>query len=134
MQPSLHLAAYAKNWSPDPETPAKINVEGSRNVFEIARELNINRVVHTSSIVTFGPTLPGVVGNEDMPRVTQKYFTAYEETKSEVEAYALQLAKDGMPNRDRQSDPSLWSRETHRREFGHENAPPTLARSVSNFA
>ncbi len=93
----FHLAAYAKNWAPDPRTYFRMNVQGMRNVFDAAAGHGVQRVVWTSSIVTFGPTRRGETGNEDMPRITDRYFTEYEETKSVAEKEALQRAADGFP-------------------------------------
>jgi len=42
-----------------------VNVEGTRNVFEAAKELGIERVVWTSTLLTLSPTLPGQVADED---------------------------------------------------------------------
>ncbi len=92
-----HLAAYAKNWARDPAAFYKQNVEGMRNVFEAARAVGASRVVFTSTIVTFGPTAPGIVGNEVMARTTPKYYTEYEETKSIAEREALKMAAEGFP-------------------------------------
>lgn len=92
-----HLAAYAKNWSRDPSVFFKQNVEGMRNVFAAAKAVGAERVVFTSTIVAFGPTPPGVTGNEDMPRITDRYYTEYEETKSIAEKEALQEAANGFP-------------------------------------
>jgi farnesol dehydrogenase len=91
------LAAYAKNWAPDPDTFYRMNVEGLRNVFQAARQHAVERVVWTSSIVTFGPTPPGVIGDESLPRTTNRYFTEYEETKAIAEREALQAAAGGFP-------------------------------------
>jgi len=93
----FHLAAYAKNWAPDPRTFYRINVEGMKNVFEAARRRGVSRVVWTSSIVTFGPTPPGVVGDETMPRIKPDYLTVYEETKAIAEQEALRQAAGGFP-------------------------------------
>ncbi len=93
----FHLAAYAKNWAPDPRTFYRMNVEGTRHVFGAARQLGVNRVVWTSSIVTFGPTPRGVVGDEAMPRITPAYLTEYEETKAIAEQEALRQAAGGFP-------------------------------------
>ena len=92
-----HLAAYAKNWARDPAVFFRQNVEGMHNVFEAARSVGISRVVFTSTIVTFGPTAPGVVGNETMARITPKYYTEYEETKAIAEQEALRMAAEGFP-------------------------------------
>lgn len=93
----FHLAAYAKNWAADPQTFQRLNVEGMQNVFDAARRQGVARVVWTSSIVTFGPTPAGVVGDEDLPRSTPAYLTAYEQTKAIAEQQALRQAADGFP-------------------------------------
>jgi nucleoside-diphosphate-sugar epimerase len=93
----FHLAAYAKNWAPDRQTFFLGNVQGMRNVFAVAKELGVRRVVWTSTCVTLGPTPPGVIGDENMPRITDRYYTEYEETKAIAEKEALQMAGDGFP-------------------------------------
>lgn len=92
-----HLAAYAKNWSKDPSMFFRQNVDGMVNVFEAAKEEGIQRIVFTSTIVVFGPTPPGTVGTEELPRITQRYFTEYEESKAVAEQRALEYATNGYP-------------------------------------
>lgn len=93
----FHLAAYAKNWAKDPSTFFRVNVEGARNVFEAAAEVGVRRVVYTSTVVVFGPTPPGIVGDEAMPRWTPRFFTEYEESKAVAEREALESASRGLP-------------------------------------
>src|ERR1041384_1581967 len=71
-QQVYHLAAYARNWARDPKTFFQLNVEGFRNVCAAAREAKIERMVYTSTIVTFGPTPPGVIGDENFPGTTPR--------------------------------------------------------------
>jgi nucleoside-diphosphate-sugar epimerase len=92
-----HLAGYAKNWARDPRTYAEINVDGMRNVCAVARELNVQRVVWTSTMLTFGPTRLGEVGDEQMPRITPKFYTQYEASKAAAEVEAAKFAADGLP-------------------------------------
>ena len=92
-----HLAAYAKNWAKDPKIFHDQNVGGMRNVFDAAATVGVERVVFTSTIVSFGPTAPGVVGSETMPRITERFFTEYEETKTLAEREALERAAKGFP-------------------------------------
>jgi farnesol dehydrogenase len=94
---AFHLAAYARNWARDPGTFFQVNVEGTRNVFEAARAAGVGRIVLTSTMVTLGPTPPGTVGDECMPRSTPRFFTEYEESKAAGEREALALAADGLP-------------------------------------
>ena len=93
----FHLAAYAKNWAKDPSTFRRVNVDGARNVFEAAAEVGVRRVVYTSTVVVFGPTPPGIVGDEAMPRATPRFFTEYEESKAVAEREALERASRGLP-------------------------------------
>jgi len=93
----FHLAAYAKNWARDPETYYELNVRAMLGVFDVARELGVQRVVWTSTQLTLGPTRPGEVADEDTPRSTNRYFTKYEETKTIAEQEALRYAEKGFP-------------------------------------
>jgi farnesol dehydrogenase len=92
-----HLAAYAKNWAPDRQVFFEQNVDGMRNVFEAAEQVGVSRTVFTTTIVTFGPTRPGEVGDEAMPRITPRYYTEYEDTKVVAEQEALKKAAAGFP-------------------------------------
>jgi farnesol dehydrogenase len=93
----FHLAAYAKNWAKDPRVFFDQNIQGIRNVFTTAKEVGAKRVVFTSSIVTFGPTVPGILGDEQMPRLSQRYLCEYEESKALAEREATRLAAKGFP-------------------------------------
>ena len=92
-----HLAAYAKNWARDQKVFFEHNVNGMKNVFDAAKENGVQRVVFTSTIVTFGPTRPGDTGSENMPRITSRYYTEYEESKTVAERGALNEAAKGFP-------------------------------------
>lgn len=94
----FHLAAYARNWSPDKNTFFEQNILGMRNVFKIAREMGVRRIVWTSSVVSFGPSRAGEVrGESTAPRLVDTYFTEYERTKSLAEKEALRCVAEGLP-------------------------------------
>jgi farnesol dehydrogenase len=93
----FHLAAYAKNWSADPQTYVKVNIEGTRNVFAAAQEMNVERIVWTSTVVTLGCTPLDIVGNEQMPRHAEHCFTEYERTKTMMEREAAEWIHNGLP-------------------------------------
>ncbi len=90
----VHMAAYAKNWAKDKSIFTHFNVDAVKNVFTAALEQKIERIVWTSTIVTLGPTLPGVCGDETMVRTTPHYFTEYEETKSIAEKMAFEWIRE----------------------------------------
>ncbi len=82
----FHLAAYAKVWSKNPSYFKQINVEGTRNVLSSAKELDIKKVIVTSTAGVLGPSGKGVV-NEDSKRL-RNFFTEYERTKYLMERVA----------------------------------------------
>ena len=75
-----HLAAYSKNWAKHSKTFYQNNVEGLCNVWEIAKEFGVERVVFASSIVTCGPTSSGELGDEvkscSIPDCSTEYQTS----------------------------------------------------------
>jgi farnesol dehydrogenase len=92
-----HLAAYAKNWARERDVFFQQNVEGTRHVLATAQACGVKRLVVTSTIVTLGPTAPGVVGDETMARLTPRCFTEYEESKTVAEREVLQWVARGGP-------------------------------------
>ncbi len=70
-----HLAGCAKAWSRDEGEFHAVNVEGVRHVLDAAREHGVERVVHTSTVLTLLPFSPGPVRGIAAPP------TPYEETK-----------------------------------------------------
>jgi len=92
-----HLAAHAKNWAPDPAIFDEMNIQGMRNVFDAAARQGVQRVVWTSTMLTFGPTPRGLVYDEDSPRSTDRFFADYDRTKTIAEQEALRRAAEGFP-------------------------------------
>lgn len=92
-----HLAAHAKNWARDPAIFDAMNIQGMRNVFDAAARQGVERVVWTSTMLTFGPTPRGQVYNEDSPRSTDRFFADYDRTKTIAEQEALRRAAEGFP-------------------------------------
>jgi len=92
---AFHLAAFAKVWSKDPELPYRVNVTGTKNVFDAARQSGVGRVVFTSTGGTLNPSEGDKPVDEETPR-TIDFFNAYEKTKSEAEKLALDYAEKGL--------------------------------------
>ncbi|HZZ26467.1 MAG TPA: NAD-dependent epimerase/dehydratase family protein [Pirellulales bacterium] len=91
-----HLAGYAKNWAPNLDPYIQNNIIGLGRVCAVAKELGVQRVVWTSTMLTFGPTASGVIGEENTVR-TASSFTEYERSKAAAEHDAAQFAADGLP-------------------------------------
>ena len=84
----FHLAGYAKNWARKPQTYWNVNVEGLRNVLDVARDVGVRRVVWTSTVMTLGPTPPGDICDETFERPQRPVYTDYEASKMDAERLA----------------------------------------------
>ena len=92
----IHLAAIYALWLPDPELMYRVNVEGSRNVFQLAAELKIKRIVFTSSIARFGGQGPGISGTEQSPFALAASKDPYPISKAEAHEIAVAAAAAGQ--------------------------------------
>lgn len=91
----INLANLYSLWEPDNSLYTKINVDGTRNVMEAALEAKIQKVVHVSSIVTWGLS-PDVPFNEDSP--AGELPTEYARTKFAGDNVAWDLFEhEGLP-------------------------------------
>jgi dihydroflavonol-4-reductase len=91
----INLANLYSLWEPDIRLYKKINVDGTRNVMEASLETGIEKVVHVSSIVTWGKS-PEKPFTENSPVGKQK--TEYARTKYEGDQLAWDLYKNkGLP-------------------------------------
>ena len=92
----FHVAAWYKLGSPDRAVAERVNVEGTRNVLEMMRELSIPRGVYTSTLAVFSDTHGRKV--DENYRHDGKHLTEYDRTKwlAHYEV-ALPLARAGLP-------------------------------------
>lgn len=93
----IHAAASTAIWPARSENIRKINIEGTINVLEAARENNIIRMVHIGTANSFG------YGNKENPGVETNPFTAgkygldYIDSKFNVQKILLEEAKKEGP-------------------------------------
>ena len=92
----FHIAGWYKIGVRD-KTPAfSTNVEGTRNVLEMAGELGVGKILYTSSLAVFSDT-HGRVVNEDY-YFAGKHISVYDETKWKAHyEVALPLMREGLP-------------------------------------
>jgi farnesol dehydrogenase len=89
-----HLAGFAKVWTKDPREFFEINVEATVNILEVARKLNVSKVVFTSTAGVFGPSIDGDI-NEDYLRHVD-FFNEYESSKALTESKIKDFIIEGM--------------------------------------
>jgi dihydroflavonol-4-reductase len=92
----FHMAAWYKLGARDREVAYGINVEGTRNVLEAARDLSIGKVLYTSTLAVYGDT--GGVRVDESYRMDGPWLSEYDRTKwlAHYEV-ALPLAEEGLP-------------------------------------
>ena len=87
-----HLAAISYLGVPK-EAARRVNVEGTRNVLELARDCgSLQRLCHFSSAFVSGSRV-GVVAEDELD-AGQSFRSAYEETKYQAEKLVRRAAKD----------------------------------------
>jgi dihydroflavonol-4-reductase len=93
----FHTAAWYKIGAADTiHLAERVNVEGTRNVLETARDLNIPRVVYTSTVGVFGDTHGTLV--DESYYAEGPFLTEYDRTKWLAHyQVALPLARAGLP-------------------------------------
>ncbi len=90
----FHLAALYSYDAPAAEHE-RVNVEGTRVVIELCRELGVGRLVHTSTCGTCGP-VPGRPATEEDAPPAYELAVPYKRTKLEAERLVLAAARDGL--------------------------------------
>lgn len=85
-----------RGWLKDPTPLFYTNVEGTRNVLEVAKDMNLRRFVYTSSYVTVGRKRGHVATEEDV--IVDKGLTPYVRSRVQAEEIVLRYAREhGLP-------------------------------------
>jgi dihydroflavonol-4-reductase len=85
----INIAGVYDFWMPDKRVYATTNVDGVRNVMEAALESGISKVVHVSSVVSYGK--PADVPFTEGSATGQVHFSEYARTKYEGDLIAWDL-------------------------------------------
>jgi len=91
----FHLAGYAKNWAKYPEIFFDVNVTGTRNILEAAKELGTKKVVATSTVLTLPPASNLIPSYETAQPLTWSY-TSYQASKIEMEKIVDSYVYQGL--------------------------------------
>lgn len=92
----IHVAADYRLWVPDPDDMYKANVEGTRQLLQLARHAGVPRVVYTSSVATMGFRTDGTVVDENTPVNEAAMIGHYKRSKWLAEQVAIDAAKGGQ--------------------------------------
>ena len=92
----VHVAADYRLWISDPAAMYRANVDGTRALLRLAREVRVPRVVYTSSVATMHFRTDGIVINEDTPVSLADMVGHYKRSKFLAEQEALLAAGEGQ--------------------------------------
>ncbi len=91
----FHIAAWYKVGVRDKSDGVKVNIEGTRNVLELMKELNIPKGVYTSTLGVNEDTRGQLV--DETYRYTGPHLSEYTRTKAEAHHVADQFIAEGLP-------------------------------------
>jgi dihydroflavonol-4-reductase len=92
----VHVAADYRLWVRDPQVMYAANVDGTRNLLALAREVGVARVVYTSSVATMGFREDGTIVDENTPVSLDDMIGHYKRSKYLAEQEAITAAHDGQ--------------------------------------
>jgi dihydroflavonol-4-reductase len=85
-----------RGWLRDPAPLFRTNVDGTRNVLEIAKDAGLQRFIYTSSYVTVGRRRGHRASEDDI--IVDRGLTPYVRSRVQAENIVLQYAKEhGLP-------------------------------------
>ena len=91
----FHVAGWYKVGSRDKREAASVNIEGTRNVLSLMRELQIPKGVYTSTLAVHSDTHGHIV--DETFRFTGKHLSEYDRTKAVAHEIALSMIAGGLP-------------------------------------
>ncbi len=85
-----------RGWLRDPAPLYRTNVDGTRNVLDIAKDANLHRFIYTSTYATVGRRRGHVANEDDV--ISDRGLTPYVRTRVQAENLVLQYAREhGLP-------------------------------------
>lgn len=94
----FHLAGWYKIGARDQSHAKIINVDGTRNVLELASRLGVPKIIYTSTVGVFGDTNGRLVDENYIMPPYQEFITEYDRTKWMAHyEVALPLIRKGAP-------------------------------------
>lgn len=91
----FHVAGWYKIGAHDKSDGERVNIQGTRNVLELMKELRILKGVYTSTLAINSDT-HGELKDETY-RFTGKHLTEYDRTKAVAHEIAEGFVRDGLP-------------------------------------
>jgi len=91
----IHAAAVTSIWPPRNELQRRININGTANIMEAARQAGVRRVVYVGSATSFGYGTKELPGDETREYKGGSYKLDYFDSKYEAQSLVLQAVQRG---------------------------------------
>lgn len=92
-----HLAAHTGIWPSRSEIVNQVNIDGTRNVLQLAREIEVWRMIYVGTANTFGFGTRENPGREERPYVGARYGLDYMDSKYKAHQLVMQAVGEGLP-------------------------------------
>ena len=89
-----HVAGKAGVWAEDKSVFYDVNVEGTRHVLDVAKEVGVKKIVYTSSCGVLGPSQNKPLAENDQRTVS--FALDYDKSKKMAEDLVADYVKEGM--------------------------------------
>lgn len=94
----FHVAADYRLWAPDGAAMDRVNIDATRDLFRLATEYGVERIIYTSSVATLGLNADNTPANEDTPSTYEQMIGTYKKSKYRAEEEVRRLVSDeGIP-------------------------------------
>ena len=91
----FHVAGWYKIGARDKSDGERVNIQGTRNVLELMKELRIPKGVYTSTLAVHSDTHGQLV--DETYRFDGKHISEYDRTKAEAHRIAEEFIAEGLP-------------------------------------
>ncbi|HEY6074866.1 MAG TPA: NAD-dependent epimerase/dehydratase family protein, partial [Anaerolineales bacterium] len=91
----FHVAGWYKIGTRDKRPGELVNVQGTRNVLELMRELEVPKGVYVSSLAVHSNTHGRII--DESYRFTGRHLSEYDRTKAAAHDLAMEMISQGLP-------------------------------------
>ena len=92
----FHLAGMISIMPGRNELVRRVNVEGTYNILQAAKEVGVRRLIYTSSIHALRRVPHGITIDESVPFDTQHAISDYDQSKAEASLAVLEATRKGL--------------------------------------
>lgn len=92
----FHVAAHYSLWAKDSAAIYRANVTGTENILAAARQAQVKRFIHTSSVAAIGVPPIGIFATEETRTTVEALVSDYKKSKFLAEQAAIKAAQNGL--------------------------------------